>query len=102
MAGPIANAAVKGLLLMDDDDDDDLTAAHDVCDPLMRSLWYVGMGDTDAATTALWGEVAQMMADVMPTLERALVRYEPEDRARITKQWFENAFASAFPKDMRH
>lgn len=55
-------------------------------DPLLERMWKAAMGQADAEETAAWREIAQMLVDMMPRIDRMLARYEPQDRERVLKR----------------
>jgi len=58
-------------------------------DPLLERMWKAAMGQADPEETAAWREIAKMLVEIMPRIDRMLARYEPEDRERVLKSWMD-------------
>ena len=58
-------------------------------DPLLQRMFKAAMGQADAEETAAWREIAKILVEMMPRIDRMLARYEPEDRERVLKSWMD-------------
>ncbi len=67
-------------------------------DPLLQRMFEASMGQADAEETAAWREIAKMLVEIMPRIDRMLARYEPEDRHRVLKSWMDEWVAEERPK----
>lgn len=74
--------------------------------PLFQRLWTISQdvqaGRADEATTQAWEALGATRLRLSRTTERALARYEPQDREPVLRRWMEDCVRQKIQGPTQH